>query len=108
VSNALALDVLEADSRPGRRPTSALALCPDSNQPAHDAVMTPRPLARLIVDYFRPSGRVLDLARGQGAFYDAVRDLSPPPTRVDWCEIEDGVDFLNADPPNRTAAAGLR
>jgi hypothetical protein len=96
VSNALAVDVLEAaGSKPLRRPTSALALCPDSNPPGNDAVMTPRPLARLIVGYFRPSGRVLDPARGEGAFYDAMRDLSPPPTRVDWCEIEDGVDFLN-------------
>jgi hypothetical protein len=57
--------------------------------------MTPPSLARTIVDYYRPSGTVLDPARGAGAFYDALLELEPSPESVDWCEVREGRDFLD-------------
>jgi predicted RNA methylase len=36
---------------------------------------------------------LLDPARGQGAFYNAL--LKVPGARVDWCEIAEGRDFLD-------------
>jgi hypothetical protein len=52
-----------------------------------DVVYTPEWLARLIVDYFKPTGRVLDPCRGGGAFHKLMPD-------ADWCEIEEGRDFF--------------
>lgn len=66
-------------------------LVPGRNQPEKDLVMTPRYVAQQIVDFYAPSGRLLDPARGQGAFYDAMRQHSDD---VHWCEIREGVDFL--------------
>lgn len=66
-------------------------LVPARNQPENDLVMTPRYLATHIVDFYSPSGRLLDPARGQGAFYEALRRYSDD---VHWCEVREGVDFL--------------
>lgn len=44
------------------------------------------------MEYFNPSGFCLDPCRGAGAFYDAL------PEPRDWCEIEQGRDFLTYEP----------
>jgi hypothetical protein len=67
-------------------------LCPSSNQPEHDLVMTPPHLAERIVNHFKPRGRVLDPCRGQGAFYDAI--AKQPGVEPHWCEITQGRDFF--------------
>ena len=90
-------------TRPGQRslfpfiPTvvsGSRRLAPAANQPAHDLIMTPPALARQIVDAFAPKGRLLDPCRGNGAFYNALRQHSE---HVDWCEIGEGVDFFRYD-----------
>lgn len=53
----------------------------------NDRVWTPAPLARAIVAHFKPVGRILEPCRGAGAFTDAMPGC-------DWCEIDDGRDFL--------------
>lgn len=51
-----------------------------------DVVYTPDWVARDMVEFFKPSGRILEPAAGDGAF------LKYLPT-ADWCEIEKGRDF---------------
>lgn len=53
-----------------------------------DVVYTPDPVARDIIEHFKPTGRCLDPCMGDGAFY---RHL---PAGSDWCEIEKGRDFF--------------
>ena len=53
-----------------------------------DIVMTPAVVARGVVDHFKPSGRILDPCRGNGAFSDHMPGCS-------WCEIREGRDFFN-------------
>jgi hypothetical protein len=48
-----------------------------------------------MVEYFNPSGFCLDPCRGAGAFYDAL------PEPKDWCEIEQGRDFLTYKPAQK-------
>jgi hypothetical protein len=57
-------------------------------RPRADNVTTRPAFAKLIVDYFKPSGFCLDPCRGDGAFFDAL------PEPRDWCEIRAGRDFL--------------
>jgi hypothetical protein len=45
--------------------------------------------AKLIVDYFKPQGRVLEPFRGGGSFYQHL------PDGTDWAEIEEGRDFFD-------------
>jgi hypothetical protein len=52
-----------------------------------DVVMTPTAVAHSIVNHFKPSGRVLDPCKGNGAFVD----LMPG---AEWCEISQGRDFF--------------
>jgi len=52
-----------------------------------DIVYTPPILARDIIDYFQPSGVILDPCRGGGAFFNIL------PSGSLWCEIEEGRDF---------------
>ena len=63
-----AVGVMDTLVAPARR------LVPASNDAAADVVFTPRDLAVRIVDAFADdmSGSVLDSARGDGAFYDAL------------------------------------
>jgi hypothetical protein len=65
-------------------------LAPKRNAPIHDLVMTPPALARQIVEYYAPRGRLLDPCRGEGAFYNAMQRFS---NDVHWCELDEGVDF---------------
>jgi len=57
-----------------------------------DVVMTPPAVAQMIVNHFKPTGRVLDPCRGNGAFWNAMPG-------ADWCEIAEGRDFLNWNEP---------
>lgn len=53
-----------------------------------DVVYTPENVARDIVDFFKPTGRILEPACGEGVFLKYL----PPCTK--WCEIEKGRDFF--------------
>lgn len=53
-----------------------------------DIVYTPDAVARDIIDFFEPSGRILDPCKGDGAFY---RNL---PAGAEYCEIDEGKDFF--------------
>jgi len=53
-----------------------------------DVVYTPDWVARDMVDYFKPTGRILEPCCGDGAF---MRNL---PADTLWCEIERGRDFF--------------
>jgi hypothetical protein len=52
-----------------------------------DVVYTPDDVARDVVEFFKPTGRILEPSAGDGAF------LKYLPT-ADWCEIEKGRDFF--------------
>lgn len=56
----------------------------------NDNVMTPEPLAKLIIDHYKPSGLILEPCRGSGVFYNLLKTCG----EVDWCEIVEGRDFL--------------
>lgn len=53
-----------------------------------DVVYTPDDVARDVVNFFKPTGRILEPCAGDGAF---LRHLPPD---ADWCEIEKGRDFF--------------
>jgi hypothetical protein len=62
-----------------------------SNRPlvpcnGNDRIYTPPFLAKLIIEHFKPQGKILEPCRGKGAF----SDLMPG---CDWCEIDEGKDF---------------
>lgn len=52
-----------------------------------DVVYTPDWVARDMVDYFKPTGKILDPCRGDGAFTRYM------PT-ADYCEIAEGRDYF--------------
>lgn len=52
-----------------------------------DVVFTPDSLAAMIVEHFRPCGRVCEPCKGGGAFLRAMPG-------ADWFEIAEGRDFL--------------
>jgi hypothetical protein len=51
-----------------------------------DVVYTPDHIARDMVDFFKPTGRILEPAAGEGAILKYLPG-------ADWCEIEKGRDF---------------
>jgi hypothetical protein len=57
-----------------------------------DVVMTPPQIAKRIVQHFKPSGRILDPCRGNGAFADEMPGC-------EWCEIREGKDFMEWHEP---------
>lgn len=65
---------------------------PRPNSSDKDLVMTPEWLAKDILNHFVPSGKYLDPAKGNGAFYDQC-DIE----QKDWCELSEGRDFMNYD-----------
>jgi hypothetical protein len=56
-----------------------------------DVIYTPDWVARDMVEYFKPVGRILEPCCGDGVF------LKYLPTDTMWCEIDRGVDFLAWD-----------
>ena len=66
-----------------------------SNRPlvpcnGNDRIYTPSFLAKLIIDHFKPTGKILEPCRGKGAFSELM-------VGCDWCEIDEGRDFLKVD-----------
>ena len=55
----------------------------------NDVVMTPQQTAIEIIEYFSPSGLVLEPCRGSGNIYNNL------PGQKEWCEVSEGVDFFN-------------
>ena len=53
-------------------------------------IYTPDDLARMIVNHFRPSGRICEPCKGGGAFVRALPGC-------DWFEVQEGRDFMAAD-----------
>jgi hypothetical protein len=53
-----------------------------------DVVYTPDWVARDMVEFFKPSGRILEPCAGDGVF------LKYLPDGTEWCEIEKGRDFF--------------
>jgi hypothetical protein len=53
-----------------------------------DIVFTPDWVAKDMVKWFKPSGRVLEPCMGEGAIYKYL------PSGRDWCEIRKGRDFF--------------
>lgn len=58
-----------------------------------DAVFTPDWAAKDMVEFFKPSGRVLEPCRGGGAIYQYL------PAGSYWCEISEGIDFYAWNTP---------
>lgn len=56
----------------------------------NDEIMTKPETAKWIVDYFNPSGKILDPCRGEGAFYNAMDEK-----QREWCEIKENKDFFD-------------
>jgi len=52
-----------------------------------DIVYTPDWVARDMVEFFKPSGHILEPSSGDGAFLKYLPG-------ADWCEIEEGRDFF--------------
>ncbi|MBM3182283.1 MAG: hypothetical protein FJZ86_18345 [Chloroflexi bacterium] len=52
-----------------------------------DIVYTPDTIAKFLVDFFRPSGRILEPCKGDGAFLKYLPN-------AEWCEIAEGKDFF--------------
>ena len=61
---------------------------PNRNYKSDDIVMTPDYLAKDIVDWFRPKGKILEPCCGDGAFLKYLPN-------ADWCEITKGKDFFD-------------
>jgi hypothetical protein len=53
-----------------------------------DVVYTPRRISKLIIDYLKPTGKILDPCRGDGSFFEQLSG------DVDFCEIREGKDFF--------------
>lgn len=53
-----------------------------------DVVYTPDWVASDMVEFFKPSGRILDPCKGDGVF------LKYLPPHTEWCEIQEGRDFF--------------
>ena len=54
----------------------------------NDIVMTPEPLAKMIVEHFNPKGKLLEPCCGNGAFLKYMKG-------ADWCEITKNKDFFD-------------
>jgi len=76
-------DMFKDDCRASSCTVGAVVVPPNPK----DVVYTPPDCAKMIVDRFNPTGRILEPCRGRGAF----TDLMPG---CEWCEIEQGRDFF--------------
>ncbi len=54
-----------------------------------DRVWTPEYVAKDLVDWFKPTGKILEPCYGQGNIYNCL------PANSLWCEIDKGVDFYD-------------
>jgi len=54
----------------------------------NDIIYTPEYLTEQIVEYFKPTGKMLEPCKGEGSFLKYMPN-------ADWCEIQEGVDFFD-------------
>ena len=54
----------------------------------NDVVMTPKSLAKMIVEHFNPTGKILEPCKGEGNSLEYL-------PYAEWCEISEGKDFFN-------------
>ena len=59
----------------------------DYDVKSKDIQYTPDSVAEYVVNYFRPSGHILDPCKGDGAFLKYLPG-------ADWCELREGRDFF--------------
>ncbi len=55
---------------------------------SNDVVMTPKPLAKALVEHFQPQGKGLEPCAGCGNILEFLPN-------AEWCEIEKGRDFYD-------------
>lgn len=76
-----------------------------------DVVYTPDWVAKDMVEFFKPSGRILEPCKGDGVF------LKYLPKHTEWCEIQEGrdffawsepVDWIVGNPPYRMSGKFMR
>ena len=60
-------------------------------------IYTPPPLARAIVDHFKPTGKLMEPCKGKDAFTDAMYSFADN-GYVSCYEIDLGLDFLGSTP----------
>jgi hypothetical protein len=65
-------------------------LNPARKKKGNDRIMTPGWVAKDMVEYFAPTGSILEPARGDGVFTDIL-------PQAKWCEIDEGRDFFEWD-----------
>ena len=58
-----------------------------------DIHFTPKHIAKDCIEYFKPTGRILDPCRGEGVFFDNL------PKGTEWCELTMGRDFMEWEEP---------
>jgi len=57
-----------------------------------DVVLTPEWCAKDTVEWFKPTGKMLDPCKGEGAFHNLMPGS-------EWCEIREGKDFFEWTTP---------
>lgn len=72
-----------------------VSFIPKKNTPDRDIVMTPENVAQDIIKHFSPKGKILDPCRGRGAFFNNF----PKTEDNRFCEISEGLDFLQYEEP---------
>lgn len=63
---------------------------PNRDYNSNDDVQTPPELARLVVEHFKPKGKILEPCKGNGNFLACMPGAA-------WCEIKLGKDFFAWD-----------
>lgn len=63
----------------------------NSGNKPNDKIMTPRNIAKQIIDLFEIKGKCLDAFMGDGSFYEQY----PKNIEKDWCEIDKGRNFFD-------------
>lgn len=61
---------------------------PNKDYLSSDLVMTPISLTKVIVEHFKPKGKILEPCCGTGNFLKIL------PKNTEWCEINKGKDFF--------------
>jgi len=59
------------------------------NYNSNDDIMTPKYLAKALIKYFKPKGKILEPCKGTGNFLEYL------PKDALWCEIKEGKNFFN-------------
>lgn len=61
---------------------------PKKRKPGNNKIYTPSWVAKEMVEYFKPTGKVLEPFKGHGVFTDLIPNCH-------WCEIDEGKDFYD-------------